>query len=45
MHEAVADPDPQPGVTMTTIEQVTDEQRDALLEAACDIRKQAYAPY
>ena len=30
---------------MTTIEQVTDEQRDALLEAACDIRKQAHAPY
>ncbi len=28
-----------------TIEQITDEQRDVLLEAACEIREQAYAPY
>jgi cytidine deaminase len=28
-----------------TIEQVTDEQRDRLLETACEIRERAYAPY
>jgi cytidine deaminase len=30
---------------MTTIEQVTDEQRDELLKAACEIRERTYAPY
>ena len=30
---------------MTSAEKVTDEQRDTLLEAACQIREQAYAPY